>query len=74
MTDKIPMKRCGLVSEIAGLAAFIAGPPGPPRPSSNPTQFPSTCWRLPWTLDGAHDVAHTVKVGSGAGTGGWGAL
>jgi 3-oxoacyl-[acyl-carrier protein] reductase len=26
MTDKIPMKRCGTVDEMAGLAAFIASP------------------------------------------------
>ena len=26
MTDKIPMKRCGLISEIAALVAFIASP------------------------------------------------
>ena len=24
MTDKIPMKRCGLIEEIAGTVAFIA--------------------------------------------------
>ena len=26
MTDKIPMKRCGTIAEIAGLVAFIASP------------------------------------------------
>jgi len=26
MTDKIPMKRCGTIDEIAGLCAFIASP------------------------------------------------
>lgn len=26
MTDKIPMKRCGTIEEIAGLASFIASP------------------------------------------------
>jgi len=26
MTDKIPMKRCGLIDEIAALVAFIASP------------------------------------------------
>ena len=30
--------------------------PGPscPRPSSNSTQFPSTCWRLPWMFAGSN--------------------
>ena len=26
MTDKIPMKRCGSLDEIAGIAAFIVSP------------------------------------------------
>ena len=37
---------------VSGAATFSAWPVQAPRPSSNPTQFPSTCWPVPFGVCG----------------------